>query len=385
MKYFTFLVVVLCIVGCQQKTDLEIFQDVCEDIQNIEQIQYNFTFEQKGFESSDSNYSYSGIQALDFTKRNALGADVYSKRFPRPNKTGFERLAIADTLIRKKVETKTIIKDPNAGYNFIAGNVVLYFNIYDLRKSLPLVLKDSTMNSLRIVDTLINDTRSSSIIFKIRKHIVGGQLYDTQGKSKTYHLIVKKKDHTPLYWGFDSEEGIMGFTYKNIKSTIDPGLWEYNSKEEYTVISGKEYRLRQKNELNKQLGRDFPTWKLSTIRGQELSNLNFKNKLTLYEFFFVGCKGAITSKPFIKGLKDRYGQNLNFVNIEVQGFQRKDVLNFVERHNLKEPVVYGGKDLANQLGVLGCPTYVLVDKSGKIIHSSFSDKTGLKELIDKEI
>jgi len=386
VKHSLFLFAVLLMIGCQKKTNEEIFVQIANDLQQIEQIQYDFTFEQKGFDSADSNYSYSGTQALDFTKKNQLGADVYSKRLPRPGKEGFERLAIGDSLIRIFPKTKTVVKDPNAGSDFIAGNVVLYFNIYDLRKSLPLVLKDSTTSSLKITDTMLNNTPSVSIEFKIKKAILAGNLYDTKGKENTYNLVVRKGDHVPISWGYKTQDGgDVRFRYKNIQTSIDPSLWNYNATQEYTAISGDEYRLRQKNDLNKQLGNDFPDWQLSSIRGKSLSNENFKNRVTLYEFFFVGCIGSIKSKPFIKKLEETYRGKLNIVNVEIQDNVQKDVLSFVEKYDLQEPVVYGGKALADQLGVLGCPTYVLVDKSGKIIFSSFGDTTGLEERLQNEL
>ncbi len=375
----------LAIVGCQKKTDLEVLTEISNSLQSIQKIQYGFDFEQKGYASESSNYSYSGIQAINFTKENNLGADVYSKRFPRQGKQGFERLAIGDTLIKIMPETKTIVKSPQTQLPIIYGNVVLYFNLFDLRKSMPLILKDSTMTSLRISDTTVANVSALSVKFDIQKVVLGGQLYDSQGKTKTYNLIVRKKDYVPLVWALNSNDGSMAFSYKDIQLDIDPELWRYDPQKEYTVISGEEYRQRQKNDLNQQLGKAFPEWKLKSIRGKEFSNANFKNQVTLYEFFFVGCAGSIHAKPFIQELKNTYGSKLNIINIEIQDNPQKDVLSFVEKYNLKEPALSGGKQLANQLGVLGCPTYILVDRSGKIRFASFGDRTGLKELIDKSL
>ncbi|MEQ6124384.1 hypothetical protein AAON49_09305 [Pseudotenacibaculum sp. MALMAid0570] len=385
MKHLFCLLAFTFLLSCQKKTDLEILTKVSNDLQQIKKIQYNFNFEQKGYESESSNYSYSGIQAIDFTKKNELGANVYSKRFPRKDKEGFERLAIGDTLIKIKSKTKTIIKSPKAQVPILYGNIVLYFNLFDLRKSLPLIIKDSTMTSLHTSDTLIADIPALSIQFKIQKHILGGKLYDTHGRTNKYHLIVRKGDHVPLVWALKNKDGAMEFSYSDIQLDINPALWQYNPRKEYIVISGEEYRLREKNKLNRNIGQYFPDWQLSSIRGKSLSNKNFNNSLTLYEFFFVGCAGSVSSKHFIDELNINYGKNLNIVNIEIQDHSKSDVRSFVEKYNLKEPALFKGKQLANKLGVIGCPTYILVDRSGKIIFSSFGDRTGLKELIENEL
>ena len=280
--------------------------------------------------------------------------------------------------------TKTIVKTPNAHPMILDGSVDLYFNIFDIKRSLPLVLQDSTMHNLKIKDTLISKFPALSITFEINKFILGGNLYDSKGINNSYQLAVRKKDYVPLLWKLSNEKTINTFSSRNIQFNIDDALWDYENKD-YIVISGKEYRLRQKNNLNTQLGTSFPNWKLSTLRGKTLSNKSFKDKLTLYEFFFIGCAGTIQSKPFLEKWDKKYGENLKIINVEIHDNSKKSVLSFVEKHGLKEPVVYGGKELANQLGVLGCPTYVLVNKSGKIIFCSFGDRAGLEALIEREI
>lgn len=384
MRNLLYVLIVLTICSCQNKTDQETLIEISDSLQNLEKIQYRFHFEQKGYKSENSNYSYTGLQAIDFTKNNRIGADVYSKRTKNGEKV-FERLAVGDTLIKIIDETKTIVKSPNAQAPIIYGNVVLYFNIFDLRKSLPLVLIDSTMTALQVSDTTIHKVPAINVTFKLKKHILGGKLYDTNGMEKTYQLIVRKQDYAPLIWAFSSPEGNMSFSYSDIQLDIDNTLWSYNPQKKYTVISDKEYRLREKNKLNRTLGSTLPDWELSSIRGKKYSNKSFQNQLTLYEFFFVGCAGSIASKPFINELAKKYGEKLNIVNIEIQNNSREDVTSFVEKYHLKEPVIFNAKDLANQLGVVGCPTYILVNTSGEIIFSSYGEKTGLTNLIEKEI
>ncbi|MEE9364238.1 MAG: TlpA disulfide reductase family protein [Cellulophaga sp.] len=384
MKKLIYISALLLIVGCQKKTDIEILTDISNKLQQLEKIQYNFYFDKKDHQSPSASYSYSGTLAIDYTKENALGANVYSKRVKKGKKV-FERLVIGDTLIKIKDETKTIVKSPNSETLILNGNVDLYFNVFDIRRSLPLVIQDSTMTSLKITDTILSETPALSVKFKIKKHIMGGELYDTKGPDNTYQLVVRKKDYVPLIWKLNNDDMNMTFSSTNIQMNIDNSLWNYNPQKEYTIISGKEYRLRGKKDLNKQLGKGFPDWQLSSIRGKKLSNKSFENKLTLYEFFFVGCIGSINAKPFIEELHKKYRKKLNIVSIEIQNHSQKEVLSFVKKHNLKEPAVFNGKKLASQLGVLGCPTFILVDKLGKIIFVSFGDKAGLKNLIEKEL
>lgn len=384
MKSTILLLSLLVIIGCQKKTNLETLTEISNKLQSLEKIQYDFSLVKKDYNSPGSSYSHSGTLAIDFTKENTLGANIYSKRIKEGEKV-FERLAIQDTLIKRIDKTKTIVKSPNSSVLTLKSNLDLYFNIFDIRKSLPIALQDSTLTVLNITDTILSKTPSLSVNFKIKKHIMGGKLYDTKGSDNLYQIVVRKKDYVPLLWKLKNDDMTMTFSCTNIQLNIDDALWKYNPQKEYTSITGKEYRLRQKNALNKKLGKSFPNWQLSSIRGEKLSNTYFKNKVTLYEFFFVGCVGSINSKPFINDLHKKYGKKLNILNVEIQNYSQKEVLSFVEKHKLKEPVLYGGKELAGQLGVLGCPTYVLVNKSGEIIFSSLGDKTGLIDLIEKQL
>lgn len=384
MKKLFFLLAILFVVGCQKKTDQEIIKAISNSLQNLEKVQYNFSFEKKDLQSPSASYSHHGTLAIDFTQQNTLGANVYSKRVKK-SKTVFERLAIGDSLINIIDETKTIVKTPKAHPLVMNGNIDLYFNLFDLRRSLSIALQDSTMTNLKLHDTILLNDKAISLTFNIKKYIMGGKLYDTKGINNQYQLVVRKKDYLPILWELKNENEVMTYYNTDLKLSIDEDLWNYNPKQEYTVITGEEYRLREKNNLNKQIGKKFPYWKLSSIRGKEFSNASFKNQLTLYEFFFVGCAGSIASKPFIENIKKTYGNKIKIVNIEIQNFNQKTVRSFVEKHKLSEPVIYKGKNLASKLGVLGCPTYVLVDKSGKIIFSSFGDRTGLTDLIKEEL
>jgi len=301
MKNLICISVLLLIVGCQKKTDKETLIEISNKLQQLEEVQYNFYFDKKDHQSPSASYSHSGTLAIDFTKENTLGANVYSRRVKK-GKKAFERLAIGDTLIKIKDETKTIVKSPNSEILILNGNVDLYFNVFDIRKSLPLALQDSTMTLLKVVDTVVSQSPALSVKFKIKKHIMGGNLYDTNGGDNLYQLIVRKKDYIPLLWKLDNDDVTMTFSSTDIQMNIDDSIWNYNPQKEYTIISGKEYRLREKKDLNKQLGKGFPDWQLFSIRGEKLSNKSFESKLTLYEFFFVGCIGSINSKPFIEEL-----------------------------------------------------------------------------------
>ena len=188
MKSTILLLSLLVIIGCQKKTNLETLTDISNKLQSIEKIQYDFSFDKKDYNSPSSSYSHSGTLAIDFTKENALGANIYSKRIKEGKKV-FERLAISDTLIKIKDDTKTIVKSPNSNLLMLNGNIDLYFNVFDIRKSLPIALQDSTLTVLNVTDTILSKTPSLSVKFKIKKHIMGGKLYDTKGSDNIYQPV----------------------------------------------------------------------------------------------------------------------------------------------------------------------------------------------------
>ncbi|MEM9720223.1 MAG: hypothetical protein AAGA10_13275 [Bacteroidota bacterium] len=84
-------------------------------------------------------------------------------------------------------------------------------------------------------------------------------------------------------------------------------------------------------------------------------------------------------------MKHIFGEVLQVLNVESQDSPREDVQKFTDKYELSTPTLYDGKELASQLGVLGCPTFVLVDNAGVIVHTISGRPESLKMLIAERL
>ena len=98
---------------------------------------------------------------------------------------------------------------------------------------------------------------------------------------------------------------------------------------------------------------------------------NLKGKVSVVYFWATWCEPCQKEAPQLKALFEKYrDKNFNVVGIAMDNADK--VKEFVAKHQLTFPVVYGGreamqlsKDLGNSLG--GIPFLVVIGKDGKIV------------------
>jgi thiol-disulfide isomerase/thioredoxin len=108
----------------------------------------------------------------------------------------------------------------------------------------------------------------------------------------------------------------------------------------------------------------------STLSGKIISDVYFKGKITVINFWFEGCPPCEAEIPGLNALVDKYGSKVNFLAI---GRNNKvDITNYLKNHPWKFDHISGEK-LINDVFKLrwGFPTTFVVDEN-MIIHAAFS-------------
>ena len=114
-------------------------------------------------------------------------------------------------------------------------------------------------------------------------------------------------------------------------------------------------------------GQLAPSFRLSSVSGSEIALSDFKNKAVLLFFWATWC-------PFCTGelpqLQKRYAE-MKSKGIEVLAIDiaepTEKVARFVSMKGVKFPVLLDKDNkVANSYGLVGVPTYVLIDSQGKI-------------------
>lgn len=248
------------------------------------------------------------------------------------------------------------------------------------------------------------DSGNITILMKVENdkliidQVVGSPMYDNVKQwKKQYAAVVLTKDSVAL----DS------FLLRTYEEQID-NMFSFNIGSRYLNIHQnnklKLYALlpllaRQDDELKKQFGYSFLNDRLQgiiknnivTLHDFELIDRGNKTvhapainaDFVILDFWFVGCLPCMEDHKRVEGflpfLKQKKAELISISNDD--SYQKwKD---YLEKHNYSwlqykksQPV----ENIITQLGISTYPTYILLNKEGKIMFSTYSLKEILKQL-----
>jgi thiol-disulfide isomerase/thioredoxin len=106
-------------------------------------------------------------------------------------------------------------------------------------------------------------------------------------------------------------------------------------------------------------------------------------KLILLEFWYVGCAPCMQALPFLHELSEKYDRSkFEIISIEFQN-SKEVIEKFIKRKELKfnYQILFDGKSVANEYGIQGAPTFILINDNGDILLS----EGGFNESIDRKV
>jgi len=113
--------------------------------------------------------------------------------------------------------------------------------------------------------------------------------------------------------------------------------------------------------------------------------------VVLLEFWFKGCGGCVSAIPDLNKIKARFDKNeFKIYGIEYLDNYPKEVLQkYIKEQNIQYPNLYKGKTVASNYGIRSAPTFLIIDKNGKIVHIKFGfsqeNMDEIIEIIEKNI
>lgn len=92
-------------------------------------------------------------------------------------------------------------------------------------------------------------------------------------------------------------------------------------------------------------------------------------------------------RPLINEIQDKFSKKgLKIFGIEFTKFKGNGIVEYIEKHDIKYPVLHSGKLVKGWYGVQLAPTFYLIDKKGTIVYTSAGfDKEELVKAIQKNI
>jgi thiol-disulfide isomerase/thioredoxin len=275
---------------------------------------------------------------------------------------------------------KTIMVENNPPIRSFSSSAFLYYSPLTVKNVLPKIIADKTIQK-KVTVTKIAGAEHYVIEFALNKAAMDslGEIYALKSERKSvYRLTVDKKTLLPVEFlvGNDQNQDFVKTDFVGIvENAPEPAeaTWYYS-----TYL--KDYKPKNPVELALiQAGQTAPDFKLNQFGADSQVSLGqFKGKVVLVEFWIVNCGFCIGAVPTLNSITQKFrGKDFELVSINVHD-STKAIDIFKNFHKPEYPILVEGESTGTGYGASAYPTFVLIDKNGKVIYA----KPGLD---DKEI
>jgi len=109
-----------------------------------------------------------------------------------------------------------------------------------------------------------------------------------------------------------------------------------------------------------------PSFEAYDMNGQFISNENYNNKVIVLKFWFSACKPCIDEIPLLNNLVAQYAHNPDVVFLAPSLDKTPTIQNCLSRYPFNYTVLPEASDIAHAYNVLGYPTHVVINRTGKV-------------------
>ncbi len=266
----------------------------------------------------------------------------------------------------------------------------LYNSLITLKNVLPLLINDKTV-ARSVSDTTIDGAHYFLVALNIGKRRIQnlGKGFDTMKTSYNfiYKIAIQKNSYLPyeVLQINDANTDFIKTTFTNFETTPTiptEASWYYSA-----------YTNEYKKNTNKAIptlipaGSVAPGWELELYneKGKTISLSDLKGQVILLDFWIKNCGACIQSMPHLNELYNKFkDQNLKVISINSYD-SRDDVRWFCNQHKANYPVLLNGRTVAENYGVNSFPTFLIIDKTGKIVTTKEGYNQTVKEELERAI
>ncbi len=139
----------------------------------------------------------------------------------------------------------------------------------------------------------------------------------------------------------------------------------------------KELHKTEKRITNgKKIGTELPAFDVADVNGNRLTKADFKGKVLVVNFWFIGCAPCEMERPALNTLATAYSDNANVAFISFAKNDQAELKKFLAEHPFHYNVVPTDKDyIRTGFEISEYPANIVIDRNGK--YHFFGTGTGI--------
>jgi thiol-disulfide isomerase/thioredoxin len=148
------------------------------------------------------------------------------------------------------------------------------------------------------------------------------------------------------------------------------------------ALAATDTRIRRRDRL----GTPFPTFALTDLAGQPVSSFDLAGRVTVINFWFVGCTPCEMERPELNALRQQYATDERVRFLSFAASSPEQLRRFLADHPILYDVVPLPKpEVERQFGVSNFPVNVVLDRTGRYVFNSLGSGVGIGQLLRREI
>lgn len=380
------LVVNLFLLGCKEKSSipLEIANQFVSQMENYKAISYDIDYQIKYFSSvEDTTKISAAVDLVRETSDSIFGGYIWITADSVSTYYNTEALYSINHVTNK------IIKYPKKKTAPLTGtNRRALYNTYFLK---PGKLINAINDSTNLV-TVTKEIHSIGEAWRFKYEI--NELGDVSQIRK--NIWIDEVSLIPFQINYFAEsQGEQQYDKWLIKNVIPDNI-SIDALEERLSSFKKQYELEEFTEKEENQatslpnGASIPNLKGVTYSDSIVVNLNdFRNKLTLYDIWYIDCPPCVKAIPHLNDLYNKYADlGLKVVGVNPFNNNEKDLKrlpNFLNYNKMDYPIVFVDRAQSKELQVQAYPTFYLVDSKGIVLHSEVGFNEEKAKIFDSQI
>lgn len=355
----------------------KILEKTIEKLNSAEAIEYkvinHYLQKNNGTERIDTAICFFDFLSPD----NILGAKYHFKA------KHAEQIFDGNKIVSVNIREKRVLYDDQINIPKVMSSLFMINSIYVLKNVLPKLITDSSCKIERLDNVIVDNIENYNfkIVISDKYLDTRGDLIENKGTVSNYSLLISKDNNLPTQFSqiFTDNSGYWKTHYSDIKleEYRPDSYWsfdKYHSK--YKVMSFSEFTKSMELKAPTQTGQNASDWELPVVGKDEMIHLNaLKGNLVLLEFWFPGCSGCVQAISELNLIQNNFSNDgLLVFGVEFSKSDDSGLHEYIQEHNIQYPVLYSGYKIARGYGVKGAPTFVLIDRSGKVLYFSVGFK-----------